>query len=78
MVYDMQAHLDDHMVWFWRELIVRALVPRHYYNKGVSHKETGQEIIQTICKHDRSSLVYDSIHGRSICIQSATSSYSAL
>ncbi|KAK0491425.1 hypothetical protein IW261DRAFT_87984 [Armillaria novae-zelandiae] len=59
MVYDMEVHLDDHMVWFWRELIVRAVVPRTYY---VSHKEIRQDIIENIAKHDRSSLVYDSIH----------------
>ncbi|KAK0230365.1 hypothetical protein IW262DRAFT_1453283 [Armillaria fumosa] len=44
------------------ELIVRALVPRHYYAQGVGHKETRQEIIHIIAKHDRSSLVYDGIH----------------
>ncbi|SJL02435.1 uncharacterized protein ARMOST_05762 [Armillaria ostoyae] len=62
VVYDTEAHLDDHMVWLWRELIVRAVVPRRYYAQNFDPKKTVQDIIGHICKHDRSSLVYDSIH----------------
>ncbi|KAK0206937.1 hypothetical protein DFS33DRAFT_1382023 [Desarmillaria ectypa] len=62
IVYDARTNLDDHMVWFWRELLVRALVPRRYYLEYSDPRQTIQNIINHICKHDRSSLVFDSIH----------------
>lgn len=76
VVYNTEAHLDDHMVWLWRELIVRAVVPRRYHAPNFDRKETIQDIIRHIRKHDRSSLIYDSIHGKPIFIHSTTSSYS--
>ncbi|KAK0461716.1 uncharacterized protein EV420DRAFT_1761934 [Desarmillaria tabescens] len=63
IVYNATADLDDHMVWFWRELLVRALVvSRRYCDKDSDPRNTIQNIINYICKHDRSSLVFDSIH----------------